>query len=314
MTALDQLARRGLVPDGARLDVQPLAGGVSGEVFAVTGPGVDLVVKRALGRLRVSEEWLADPGRIATEARALRLAASLTPGSVPEVVDLADGYLVLRRAPRSWTNWRDDLLGGAVDPTVARRLGQMLGAWQRRTADDPALRDGFADRTAFTQLRVDPFHRTAAARHGDVAAVVDATVEQMLATRACLVHGDFSPKNVLTGWGRMWVLDWEVAHVGDPTFDPAFLLTHLLLKSVHRPEAAGAYGACAREFLDAFAGTAYDPAQLVRQVGCLLLARVDGKSPAGYLTARGQERVRALGRRVLLDGAGGVLDLWAMLG
>lgn len=45
-----------------------------------------------------------------------------------------------------------------------------------------------------------------------------------------LVHGDFSPKNILIQNGRMILLDHEVIHFGDPAFDLGFASTHLLSK------------------------------------------------------------------------------------
>jgi hypothetical protein len=268
----------------------------------------------------VAEEWLADPARLETEGRALRLAGRLAPGSAPEVYDLSDGYLVIERAPESWVPWKQPLLEGTVDAEVAERLGTVLGTYQRSTAGrDDLLRD-FGDLTAFGQLRVDPFHRTVAGRHPDLADVIGRTVDVMAASRVCLVHGDYTPKNVLVdpdGPG-LWVIDWEVAHLGDPTFDPAWTIGHLLLKSVHRPEAAPAYAAAGRAFLSGHAealdgAVAIDPAQLVRQTGCLLLARVDGKSPADYLTAAQRPRVRDLARRLLTAPPATITDAWELL-
>jgi 5-methylthioribose kinase len=314
------LVRRGLTASAGVVEVEALAGGVSNDVLAVRAPDLDAVVKRALGRLRVAEEWLADPARIDTEGRALRLAGQLLPGSAPRVYDLAEGYLVIERAPRSWYPWKQDLLAGVVDLRVAEGLGRALGTWQRATAGRTDVAAEFADVTAFTQLRVDPFHRTVAERHPDLAGVIGETIEVMAAARVCLVHGDYTPKNVLVdpdGDG-VWVIDWEVAHLGDPTFDPAWTVGHLLLKTVHRPASAGAYADAARAFLaglDAALGgaVALDPAQLVRQTGCLLLARVDGKSPADYLTDTDRVRTRDLARRLLADPSAAVLDAWGLL-
>ncbi|GAA3388966.1 phosphotransferase family protein [Cryptosporangium minutisporangium] len=312
MTALvDHLVRRGLT-SSSDVRVQSLTGGVSNDVVAVTAPGLDAVVKQALGRLRVAEEWLADPARLDTEGRALRLAGRLLPGAVPQVYDLADGYLVIERAPESWRTWKEDLLGGAVDVEVAAQLGRALGDWQRGTAGDAHVAREFGDRTAFGQLRVDPFHRTVAQRHPDLADVVNHTIAVMEASASCLVHGDYTPKNVLVdpeGDG-LWVIDWEVAHVGDPTFDPAWTIGHLLLKTVHRP--GPPYAAAGRAFLEAW-GTQHDAVQLVRQTGCLLLARVDGKSPADYLTDAERHCTRALARRLLTDPPPHVLDAWELL-
>lgn len=154
-------------------------------------------------------------------------------------------------------------------------------------------------------MRLDPYHRTVAARHPDCAPAVLAVVDAMLTTRRALVHGDYSPKNVLAGSGGCWVIDFEVAHYGDPAFDVAFLTCHLLLKAVRRPVALPAYQACAAAFLAAYGGDV-DLAHL----GCLLLARVDGTSPAGYLDTGQEAVVRRFGRALLLDPAP---DVWRRL-
>ncbi len=314
------LAARGLVGSSAGLEVLPLAGGVSNDVVAVRGPGFDAVVKQALGRLRVAEEWLADPARLDTEGRALRLAGSIAPSAVPRVLDLSDGYLVIERAPVDWSTWKPELLAGRVDVRVAERLGRLLGIWQRTTAGDAQVAGEFGDTTAFQQLRVDPFHRVVALRHPDLADVVADTIATMRAATDCLVHGDYTPKNVLIGPdpSDLWVIDWEVAHVGDATFDPAWIIGHLLLKSIRRPESSTDLSEAGRRFLAGLeaelAGcVAHDPAQSIRQIGCLLLARVDGKSPVEYLDEDGRGTARALGRRLLTSPPATITDTWELL-
>jgi 5-methylthioribose kinase len=316
----EHLTRRGLASPGSALDVRPMTGGVSNDVFAVTGRDLDVVVKRALSQLRVAQSWTADTARLDTEGRALRLAGRLTPASVPQVHDLSDGYLVIERAPHSWRTWRDDLMAGAVSLSVAERLGRVLGTWQRTTAQEPCLTAEFTDLTVFGQLRVDPFHHAIRERHPDLAEPIDETVAVMAEARTCLVHGDYSPKNVLAdpAGGGVWVIDWEVAHVGDPTFDPAWITGHLLLKTLNGPRFASSYAEAARTFLrtlrtETEGVVSLDPAQLVRQTACLVLARVDGKSPAAYLDAQARDRARTLGRALLHHPPALVTDAWEYL-
>ncbi|MEU2002614.1 phosphotransferase family protein [Rhodococcus sp. NPDC019627] len=313
----EHLRGRGLATAGADLTVHSLTGGVSNDVVAVTGDGVDVVVKRALSRLRVQQEWAADVGRLTTEGLALRLAATIAPDSVPPVLDLSDGFLVIGRAPDHWHTWKTDLMAGVIDVHVAGRLGEILAQLQRSTADRlPELADEFGSRTAFEQLRVDPFHRQIRGRHPDLVPQIDRTIAVMAEAGPCLVHGDYSPKNVLVGDSdaEMWVIDWEVAHLGDPTFDPAWIVGHLLLKSIRRPDYADLYRAAAATFLDAW--NAADPelgSQLIRQTGALVLARVDGRSPVDYLDDPGRAAARSLGRRLLGDFPHSLLDAWRHL-
>jgi 5-methylthioribose kinase len=295
-----------------------LSGGVSNVVLHASTPDGDLVVKQSLPRLNVAEEWLASQERTIREAAALRVASAGIPGSVPEVIALDEQryVLVIQAAPLDWANWKQQLLAGEVDERTAVWLGRWLGRWQRLARGEGS--DPFADNDVFLQLRVDPYYRVAAARNADLGPVIDDYVASMLATRRCLVHGDFSPKNVLVGGGgERWVIDFEVVHVGDPVFDVAFMLNHLVLKSLHRARLADELRRCASAFLTAYEAEA--PRELVPErrylaghLGCLMLARVDGKSPAEYLTADERELAGALARRLLASPPVDVDETWAM--
>ncbi|MFB7222810.1 phosphotransferase family protein [Streptomyces sp. NPDC056227] len=316
-SVIDYLVNRGILPHDGTATARPLLGGVSNEVLAVSGDGIDVVVKQALSQLRVEQEWLADPTRVLVEADALRIAARYVPEAVPAVVDADPQQLTLTvaRAPRHWADWKTQLMQGTAEPAVARLLGSTLACWHSATAARDDLPERFGT-SHFEQLRIGPYYQAAAARHPDLAVTVNEFADALLADRSCLVHGDFSPKNILTDGHSAWVIDWEVAHYGSPVFDLAFLHTHLLLKAVHQPEHAAAYEQCAQAFGTSYAQTTrlppIQPAQLAGQVGCLLLARADGKSPAEYLDPRGRQRTRALARAALTQSAD-LNDLWKTL-
>lgn len=311
-TVREHLLRRGIVEDGP-VEVSVLAGGVSNIVLAVDAGDRHVVVKQALERLRVTETWTAPRSRILHEAAALRAVAALTPDAVPGVLDVdpESMTLVIERAPLQWEDWRSVLMRGEADRAVAHRLGDLLAGWHRdtQTCGPGVSFDDGAE--TFEALRIDPFHRAVARRRPELARAVDDVVARMSATRRCLVHGDFSPKNILIApdGGGLWVIDFEVVHRGDPTFDLAFLLAHLHLKAINVPQAAHRYDAAAAAFLAAYRETGLrenweDERYLLAQVGCLLLARVLGKSPAGYLDATGRTRAQEFGRALLLGEIG----------
>ena len=318
-TVVPYLRRRGLLKATAPATVTRLAGGVSGEILAVDAGLTQLVVKQALPRLRVQADWTADPNRILAEAAALRLAATISPDAVPPVIDIDAGThtLVMGRAPQTWRSWKQDLLDGRVAASVAGRLGELLAAWHTGTAGDPQVARSFGDLDAFIDLRIDPFYRTTADAHPDLAATIGDLAGRLRSDPVCLVHGDFSPKNVLTGGQAVWVLDWEVAHYGDPVFDLAFLLSHLFCKAIHRRDTD--YRVAAAAFLSAYrsaahpAATAGDDTYLAAQTACLVLARVDGTSPVDYLTSPQRSRARALARTALAATPADPLDLWELL-
>jgi tRNA A-37 threonylcarbamoyl transferase component Bud32 len=264
------------------------------------------VLKQALPRLRVAEEWLAKRERAINEAEALRLLGGITPDHLPELIDLDRERcaLVTSAAPAGWTSWKERLLGGHADPQIARSLGEILARWHATTLLDGRVRALFPDTVLFDQLRVDPYYRATAAHRLDLAGHIEGYVERMQHNRLCLVHGDFSPKNVLVGDG-IWVIDFEVAHVGDPVFDVAFMLNHLLLKRVHLPGSRGAEESV-RAFWAGYEGAVPeallpDRQYLHGQLGCLMVARVEGKSPVEYLSDRERVAVAELGSLLLRD-------------
>jgi 5-methylthioribose kinase len=297
-----------------------LDGGVSGATFLVDAEGERYVVKQPLPYLSVADVWPARLERAGIEAEALGVLGALTPDHVPRLVDYDPERFVVTMvaAPSSWVEWRAALLHGTVDIGVGKTLGHVLGTWHAATRDDPAVLERFGDLGLFVELRGDPYHRTVAERCPDLAGPVLACLDELLAERHCLVHGDFSPKNVLVGAdGGVWVLDHEVTHAGNPVFDVAFLLHHLVMKTVHlgaRDDTAPPLvRACARAFVDAYAaagGPATGADDVVRHTGALLLARVHGKSRATYLTPEEAARVSLIGAQAVRGELASVEDLF----
>jgi 5-methylthioribose kinase len=315
------LAEQGLLEAGMPVHAVELEWGVSNVVLAVEAGELRAVVKQALPRLRVEEEWLAKRERSLTEARALELAARLAPGSVPAVlaVDQARCAFAIARAPGGWRNWKELLLAGESRADVGARLGTLLATIHAETSRDGELLAEFDDAEAFAQLRIDPYHRTVMRRWPGLERPVGMVVEEMLDRRLCLVHGDFSPKNVLVGDDGLWLIDFEVAHAGDPAFDLGFMLNHLMLKAIHRPAAFERYEHAAASFWETYGGLVPgsltpDPAYVGLHVACLMLARVDGKSPAEYLTEGERLLARSLATRFLVDPPATLQDAWVALG
>jgi aminoglycoside phosphotransferase (APT) family kinase protein len=311
--------------DLARTDeparIEFLTGGVSSIVVRVMTEEGAFVIKQALPQLRVEAAWYSRPERSAIEAGCALALARLVPGSVPEVIAVVTdrSAFVMRSAPVGTETWKDRLLRGEVSLTIAAEVGRMLGRIHAGSATRADLARDFADTSFFDELRIDPYLRYVAAQTPDLAPALDAIATELLTTGACLVHGDFSPKNLLVPPDDgVLLVDHEVAHWGHPAFDVAFITTHLCLKAIRfRAEGrADAYLDAAATVLDAYAGEARQLELGVgqfasRTIGALLLARVDGKSPVEYLTdQRDRALARALGRDVLPDPP---QDAWAAL-
>jgi 5-methylthioribose kinase len=304
------LAKCGLVDDPAALSIRELGGGVSNFVSLIEGPGIRWVAKQSLGKLRVKDDWTSQRERIFGEAAAIQLLGRILDGSVPQVVhvDRANFLYVMSAAPPGSAVWKTLLLEGQVSMEVAGEAGRLLAAVIKASQQEPSFQEQFADRTVFDELRIDPYYRTTAARCPEAREALEELMEDSWKIRSSLVHGDYSPKNMLVRGGSIFLIDFEVVHWGDPTFDSAFLLNHLMLKSFHQPRFAELYFQAARVFWKVLKGglkgaqTVDFEAMTVRHLGGLMLARMDGKSPVEYIRDEGvKTRVRRTANRLLAE-------------
>ncbi len=324
------LAARNWPPGGGHVRVTCLGGGVSNNVLLVECGSARLVLKQSLEKLRVQDDWRARRDRIFRERDCIRtLRGVLPPTCLPEILleDDANFLFGMSAAPPGTPTWKSELLEGRVELLIAARAGELLARMHAFSCGNLEIRGQYADQTCFDQLRIDPYYRTCLRRHPELASPLRALIEEMDARRLTLVHGDYSPKNMLIvrdadgGEGaraEIFLIDFEVVHYGDPAFDTGFLLNHLLLKSFHRPAWRERYLEAARAFWRAYlAGVPPAIGQVIEaatchHLGALLLARVDGKSPVEYLGDAARDQVRAAARRILLEQPLRLKDLFAL--
>ena len=302
--------------------ITELGGGVSNTVLLAESAGVRLVLKQALGKLRVEQDWFSDRTRILRESGALQiLAPELPEGSVPELFfeDRENLLYAMRAAPAGAPTWKELLLAGDVRPATAVRIGEMLASIVRFSWRRPECEAEFGDQTVFDQLRLDPYYRSTAARHPNLAPYFTRLISASQQRRVSLVHGDWSPKNFLICGDSVMAIDFEVIHYGDPAFDSGFLLNHLALKSFYRPQSKAAYAQAAARFWAAYTaglpdGMAWIESATIDHLGCLMLARIDGKSPAEYLKEESlRERVRQFASHLIRNPPARVQEVFACI-
>jgi 5-methylthioribose kinase len=305
---LDYLRQRGWIgPEPARAET--LSGGVSNAVLRVVTPARAVVVKQSRPQLRTRDAWFSDLERVYREQEVMQTLAPLLPAqTVPEVlfVDRPNYVFVMSHAPEGATVWKESLLAGRVDRAVAERAGLVLGRMHQQSAVQPARFERFRDHTVFVQLRVEPYYRRIQERRPEVAEAVEPLIHRMLTLALALCHGDFSPKNILVHEQGFTLVDYETAHVGDPTMDLGFFLSHLLLKAVKRQPQRQEYFDLTRAFWQRYAEEArFLEREVLETYGIAhcavcLLARIDGTSPVEYLTEETKRQaVRRLGRQLL---------------
>ena len=303
------LRRLGLLAENESPTMTTLTGGVSSDIWKVALRSGSVCVKRALPQLRAKQLWEAPVKRNAFEVAYLRVAARIVPGSVPNVLahDVQAGLFVMDYLdPQSHPVWKAQLRDGNANVHTARQVGAQMARIHRATSDDAALHEQFATDDIFYPIRLEPYLEAAARVHTDLAPRLRELIQITLNTKLCLVHGDIAPKNILVGANGPIFLDCECAWFGDPAFDLAFCLNHLLLKCLWTPDAQNGFLACFTQLAESYFATVTSESRqgMERRTAHLLpglfLARVDGKSPVEYLTDESDKnKVRRCARTLL---------------
>ncbi|MEO8855972.1 MAG: phosphotransferase [Burkholderiaceae bacterium] len=313
---LQMLRELGLAQPGEQPAVEMLTGGVSSSILRVDLVRGPVCVKQALPKLKVAKDWFAPTSRVLAEIDWLDTAQQIVPGHVPRILgaDRGRGAFAMEFMA-GLRNWKAELMAGRTDEPVAAQVADVLGRLHAATSRDAAIAARFANDANFFQLRLEPYLVETARVHPDLARELIALVHVTQTTPRALVHGDVSPKNILLGAQGPVLLDAECACYGDPAFDLAFLLNHMLLKAVHLPAHAPAFQALYRSIVTHYLPHVVweDPADFnarcARLLPGLLLARVDGKSPAEYLTQPQRAQLRIAARALLAQRSAHLLDL-----
>jgi aminoglycoside phosphotransferase (APT) family kinase protein len=308
------LQRMGLIAsDAPAPTLVPLAGGVSSDIVMAKLQSGPICLKRALPQLKVKADWQAPVERNRWEVEWMRVAGAIEPSAVPRVLgeDRESGTFAMEFLdPARYAVWKSRLLAGDADATFAAQVGTRIASIHAHTAKRADLARAFATDHIFFPIRLEPYLAATARAHPDLSAQLTGLIDVTGSTKLALVHGDVSPKNILCGSAGPVFLDAECAWYGDPAFDLAFCLNHMLLKCIWRPPSTSDYLACfdalARAYLS---GVTWESSmeleeRTARLLPGLLLARIDGKSPVEYITEEQQrEVVRAAARRLLLQPA-----------
>ena len=295
---LSYLRSAGRIAPGETPRITNLAGGVSNRtVLLERASGEAWVLKQALERLRVRVDWFSDPRRVEREALGMQTLAEFAPaGAITPLVfvDPAHHLLAMKAVPQPHENWKTMLLAGRLERDHVRQFAVILASIHRGGFEGrERFTREFGDRSFFESLRLEPYYEYSAQQRPAAAPFISALVKETRDTLQTLVHGDYSPKNVLVHNGSLILLDHEVIHFGDAAFDLGFAMTHLLAKALHLRARRADFGAAASTFwfehqkqlgLAPWAGDL--EARAVRHTLACMLARCVGRSPLEYLDAR----------------------------
>jgi aminoglycoside phosphotransferase (APT) family kinase protein len=318
---IDALVRAGLIADPAEAGFDALAGGVSSDIWKVTSPEGTFCVKRALAKLKVAADWNAPVERNRYEVAWTRIAHDIVPGAVPEILYHDDAEMFCAMSyldPADHRLWKTELRDGRADPAQAAEVGRCLGRIHAATANNPQVAAQFPRHDIFHAIRLELYLEATAAAHPDLREALFGLSRRTGDTRLVMIHGDVSPKNILLGPTGPVFLDAECACIGDPAFDLAFCLNHLLLKCLWNPAARSGFIACFQALTQAYlAEVNWEPPAVTEQRAAtllpgLFLARVDGKSPVEYIQSEADRaRVRRCARALLVAPPSRLADVLA---
>jgi 5-methylthioribose kinase len=240
------------------------------------------------------------------EADAIELFNRLTPNQVPKLVflDPERFILVLERVPVGSTVWKSDLLAGVINPDIGLKLGATLASWHNYGEKNAEVKIKFMEDSLFEQLRIDPFYRFVAAKNPQIEVSIRKLINELEGDKTTVVHGDFSPKNIMVATNDdVYILDFEVTHVGNPVFDLAFLIAHLLCKFFRTDDRLHAklLANTAISFVEEYQGVRRISPTLTKHAALIALARVEGKSPVNYLSAGAQHKLQTFTKAILAN-------------
>jgi len=229
------------LPDFVALDaVERLSGGASQETYRITvttrGGKRKLAMRRAPGGVSVAPTGGEKPG-LALEARLMEVARAAGVPE-PEIVrvltpedGIGEGFVMewlegealgakIARAPEF----------DAIRPSLAYQCGQLLARIHGIDLDATGLRGrlGVLDPETFVRQKWEQYQLFATPQP-----MIDFTARWLLehlppTGELKLVHNDFRNGNLMVSpeKGVVAVLDWEVAHIGDPMRDLGWICTN----------------------------------------------------------------------------------------
>ena len=283
--------------------IHALSGGVSSDIWRVDLSRGPVCVKRALPRLRVAQLWEAPVERNRYERLWLQAASEAVPGCAPTVLSWDDDRGLFAMQYLDYPVWKERLRLGDADPVFAGKVGAALAGIHAATAGRAEVASRFPTDKIFYAIRLEPYLVASAKKHPDLEGKLIGLVNRTAASQVALVHGDVSPKNILVAPHGPVFLDAECAWYGDPAFDLAFCLNHLVLKSfwVPNPALQKCFESLKSHYLAGVTWESGIEERVATLLPGLLLARVDGKSPVEYLDEEKREEVRQLARRRLVS-------------
>ena len=300
-----------LLKDEIKFDFTKITDGVSSDIWYVkTEKGLEFCIKRALEKLTVKEDWFAPINRNNFEAAYFKACQNIIPNSFPKILGHDDKNYILAMEwfnPKSYILWKKKLLDMTFEIKDGKTISNILNKKHAYFYNKSNYKKQFENDKTFFDIRIEPYILFTAKSYPQHENYFFNVAKSLVSNKKTVIHGDFSPKNILIGSDFPVILDAETACWGDPVFDLAFCNNHIILKSILNLSNKKKYMSLSKEFINSYIDNInWEEKSNLRDrflklTPLLILARLDGKSPIEYYKDKHIKKARALSLKILND-------------
>jgi len=275
-------------------------------------------LKKAKKKLDVKEDWFVPIERNIYEYKWYNEVNKLVPNIAPQVIysDTNNFFFIMEYFDeKKFPLWKKELFKSNININFSQSVAQNLSFIHLNTFNNSELKSKFDTIKLFEDLRIDPYIRFTATIHDDIKNKLLDIANNLNNKKITLVHGDISPKNILINNDKPIFLDAECAWYGDPAFDFAFCINHLILKSIKLPKVKDLLSKSFRILSDTYLMNVKweDPKLFEKRtiliLSALMLARIDGKSPVEYINSNYEKQfIRSFAKSIIQNPINSLID------
>ena len=274
------------------IQYKKLTGGVSSEVYHVKTNKNNYCIKRSLKRLLVKKKWIANTNRIKFEYLWLKHCQNILKRNIPNTYEFNNKkkYIVMEYLKTSqYKTLKQLYFNKIININTIRSISKHLYKIHSNSNNYKTKKTFEGNYKNFYDLRLDPYFNEVGRVYPKYKGYIKKINENYIKHSNTLVHGDFSPKNILVGKNKIIYLDAECCNFGDPVFDLVFFTNHLLIKSIFfkdkSQEFIKLYISFYKEYLSNLSTKNFNSYidRIIKMTPIMLLSRVDGKSPVEYI-------------------------------
>ena len=312
----------GLLKKNSIYKCKKITDGVSSDIWYVNSNEIEFCIKRALSKLTVKEDWFAPIERNNFEANYFNVCKQILPDSFPKILGHDDKKYILAM---EWFNendynlWKKELLNKKISLSDTESIASILAKIHSTFFNKKEYEKKFSNDKTFFDIRIEPYIIFSSNHYPEYKSRFLDVASSLKTNKSTLIHGDFSPKNILIGKKSPVILDAETACWGDGIFDLAFCSNHLILKSILNSDKKKDYIIALNKFINKYLNELKISEKnnyiirFLNLIPVLMLARVDGKSPVEYFNEAQKEHVRFIGKSLLEEPATKLTELFSFL-